>query len=156
MQRPMWEKGGIIYALHKSIQGTHHVYFQWLLQDFIRFAAITAWRDRSRRRQREISLEYLTEEKATGRRISISGMLKSLGVSRSGYRAFLARKVSPTRLFLNAPLENICMRWGSTPNGLNPRLQPPAILISAKSFLTYLMSSLILTVLMLYGVRTVT
>ena len=31
--------------------------------------------------------------------------MKSLGVSRSGYRAFLARKVSPTRLFLNAPLE---------------------------------------------------
>ena len=30
---PMWEKGGIIYALHRSIQGTYHVYFQWLLQD---------------------------------------------------------------------------------------------------------------------------
>ena len=29
----------------------------------IRNAAITAWRDRSRRRQKEISLEYLTEEK---------------------------------------------------------------------------------------------
>ena len=29
----------------------------------IRFAAITTWRDRSRRRQKEISLEYLTEEK---------------------------------------------------------------------------------------------
>ena len=29
----------------------------------IRFAAINAWRDRSRRRQKEISLEYLTEEK---------------------------------------------------------------------------------------------
>ena len=27
------------------------------------FAAINAWRDRSRRRQKEISLEYLTEEK---------------------------------------------------------------------------------------------
>ena len=23
----------IIYALHRSIQRTHHVYFQWLLQD---------------------------------------------------------------------------------------------------------------------------
>lgn len=29
----------------------------------IRYAAINAWRDRSRRRQKEISLEYLTEEK---------------------------------------------------------------------------------------------
>ena len=33
MQRPMWEKGGISYALHRSIQRTHHVYFQRLLQD---------------------------------------------------------------------------------------------------------------------------
>ena len=33
MHRPMWEKGGIIYALHRSIQGTYHVYVQWLLQD---------------------------------------------------------------------------------------------------------------------------
>ena len=24
----MWEKGGIIYALHRSMQGTHHVYVQ--------------------------------------------------------------------------------------------------------------------------------
>lgn len=29
----------------------------------IRYAAINAWRERSRRRQREISFEYLTEEK---------------------------------------------------------------------------------------------
>ena len=49
----MWEKGGIIYALHRSIQRTHHVHY----------AAINAWRDRSRWRQKEISLEYLTEEK---------------------------------------------------------------------------------------------
>ena len=35
--------------------------------------------------------------KVTGRRISISGMLKFLGVSRSGYRSFLHRKVSPSR-----------------------------------------------------------
>ena len=33
MHRPMWEKGGIIYALHGSIQRTYHVYVQWLLQD---------------------------------------------------------------------------------------------------------------------------
>ena len=35
--------------------------------------------------------------KVTGRRISISGMLKFLGVSRSRYRSFLHRKVSPSR-----------------------------------------------------------
>ena len=35
--------------------------------------------------------------KVTGRLISISGMLKFLGVSRSGYRSFLHRKVSPSR-----------------------------------------------------------
>ena len=35
--------------------------------------------------------------KVTGRRVSASGMLKFLGVSRSGYRAFLKRKVSPSR-----------------------------------------------------------
>lgn len=35
--------------------------------------------------------------KVTGRRISVSGMLKILGVSRSGYNSFLNRKVSPAR-----------------------------------------------------------
>lgn len=35
--------------------------------------------------------------KTCKRRVSISGMLKFLGVSRSGYRAFLNRKLSPTR-----------------------------------------------------------
>ena len=36
-------------------------------------------------------------DKVTKRRVSTSGMLKFLGVSRSGYRAFLNRKVSPSR-----------------------------------------------------------
>ncbi|WP_034226669.1 IS3 family transposase [Lachnobacterium bovis] len=35
--------------------------------------------------------------KVTGHRVSTSGMLKILGVSRSGYRAFLNRKVSPSK-----------------------------------------------------------
>ena len=35
--------------------------FNGYCKTVIRFAAITAWRDRSRRRQKEISLEYLTE-----------------------------------------------------------------------------------------------
>lgn len=28
----LWEKGGNFYGLHRSVQGTHHVFFQWLLQ----------------------------------------------------------------------------------------------------------------------------
>ena len=28
----MWEKGGNFYGLHRSIQGTHHVFFQRFLQ----------------------------------------------------------------------------------------------------------------------------
>lgn len=45
--------------------------------------------------------------KVTGRRVSISGMLKILGVSRSGYRSFLNRKVSPTRQRKNAVKKEI-------------------------------------------------
>ena len=37
--------------------------FNGFCKTVIRFTAINAWRDRSRRRQKEISLEYLTEEK---------------------------------------------------------------------------------------------
>ena len=37
--------------------------FNGYCKTVIRHAAITAWRDRSRRRQKEISPEYLTEEK---------------------------------------------------------------------------------------------
>ena len=37
--------------------------FNGYCKTVIRFAAINAWRDRSRRRQKERSLEYLTEEK---------------------------------------------------------------------------------------------
>ena len=37
--------------------------FNGYCKTVIRFAAINAWRDRNRRRQREISFEYLTEEK---------------------------------------------------------------------------------------------
>lgn len=59
----MWKKGGISYGLYRSIQRTHHVHVQWLCKTVIHYAAINAWRDRSRRRQKEISLEYLTEEK---------------------------------------------------------------------------------------------
>ena len=37
--------------------------FNGFCKSVIRYAAINAWHDRSRRRQKEISLEYLTEEK---------------------------------------------------------------------------------------------
>ena len=37
--------------------------FNGFCKTVIRFAALNAWRDRGRRRQKEISLEYLTEEK---------------------------------------------------------------------------------------------
>lgn len=37
--------------------------FNGFCKTVIRFAALNAWRDRSRRQQKEISLEYLTEEK---------------------------------------------------------------------------------------------
>ena len=37
--------------------------FNGFCKTVIRYAALNAWRDRSRQRQKEISLEYLTEEK---------------------------------------------------------------------------------------------
>ena len=37
--------------------------FNGYCKTVIRYAALNAWRDRSRRRQKEISFEYLTEEK---------------------------------------------------------------------------------------------
>ena len=46
-------------AYREHIMYTFNSYYKTV----IRFAAINAWRDRSRRRQKEISLEYLTEEK---------------------------------------------------------------------------------------------
>ena len=115
-------------------------------------------------------------------------MLKSLGVSRSGYRAFLNRKVSLTRQRKSAIKKRIqhiyddsnqnygapkitkelrksgeCIsqrtvgkymrEMGIKAQWINLGLQPPAILISAKSCITSLMSSLIQTVLMLHGVQ---
>lgn len=44
---------------------------------------------------------------ACGRRVSISGMLKNLGVSRSGYRAFLHRKPSASQKRKEAIKETI-------------------------------------------------
>ena len=42
----------------------HIIYtFNGFCKTVIRIVTINAWRDRSRRRQKEISFEYLTEEK---------------------------------------------------------------------------------------------
>ena len=63
MHRPMWEKGGIFMPCTEAYK-EHIMYtFNGFCKTVIRFAALNAWRDRSRRRQKEISLEYLTEEK---------------------------------------------------------------------------------------------
>ena len=59
----MWEKGGIFMPCTEAYK-EHIMYtFNGFCKTVIRFAALNAWRDRSRRRQKEISLEYLTEEK---------------------------------------------------------------------------------------------
>ena len=63
MHRPMWEKGGISMTCTEAYK-EHIMYsFNGFCKVVIRYAAINAWRDRNRRRQREISFEYLTEEK---------------------------------------------------------------------------------------------
>ena len=63
MHRPMWEKGGISMTCTEAYK-EHIMYsFNGFCKVVIRYAAINAWRDRNRRRQKEISFEYLTEEK---------------------------------------------------------------------------------------------
>ena len=58
----MWEKGGNFYDLHRSIQGTHHVFFQRFLQSrhtLCRYQRM-ARQDQAAERN---TFEYLTEEK---------------------------------------------------------------------------------------------
>ncbi len=57
----MWLVGRIIFKLLTLVAKVHT--FNGYCKTVIRFAAINAWRDRSRRRQKEISLSYPTEEK---------------------------------------------------------------------------------------------
>ena len=60
---PCGRKGEISMACTEAYR-EHIMYsFNAFCKVVIRYAAINAWRDRSRRRQREISFEYLTEEK---------------------------------------------------------------------------------------------
>ena len=59
----MGERGKLFMPYAEAYR-EHIMYtFNGFCKTIIRFAAINAWRDRSRRRQKEISLEYLTEEK---------------------------------------------------------------------------------------------
>ena len=60
---PCGRKGEISMDCTQSYK-EHIMYsFNGFCKVVIRYAAINAWRDRNRRRQREISFEYLTEEK---------------------------------------------------------------------------------------------
>ena len=60
---PCGRKGEISMACTEAYR-EHIMYsFNAFCKVVIRYAAINAWRDRNRRRQREISFEYLTEEK---------------------------------------------------------------------------------------------
>ena len=63
MQLPMVGERGIFMACTEAYK-EHIMYtFHGFCKVVIRNAAITAWRDQQRRHKRELSLEYLTEEK---------------------------------------------------------------------------------------------
>lgn len=63
MQHLLSEKGESVMTCTEAYK-EHIMYtFNAFCKVVIRYAAINAWRDRSRRRQKEISLEYLPEEK---------------------------------------------------------------------------------------------
>ena len=61
--QPIVEERGIFYDLHRRIQGAYQYTFHAFCVVVIRNAKYTALRDWSRKYKREISLEYLTEEK---------------------------------------------------------------------------------------------
>ena len=61
MHRPLWEKGGISMTCTEAYK-EHIMYtFNGFCKVVIRYAAINAWRERSRRRKKEKSFEYLTK-----------------------------------------------------------------------------------------------
>ena len=95
--------------------------------------------------------------KKAGRQVSVSGMLKFLGVFRSGYLAWLHHVPSdtekPVKSFRKEPLVHICAKWESVLSGANHGPLPQKILISAQNYKISLMNSLILTARMLSGVR---
>ena len=96
----------------------------------MRFAAINAWHDRSRRRQKEISLEYLTEEKfyplgtTDEYKILACGTKGIEGSPHRGNRHFLrARFYHSTKFRLSAHfvLRESC--WGCHPKPAFLRLR---------------------------------
>ena len=60
---PLWRKGGISMTCTEEYKEHIEYTFQAFCKVVIRNAAITAARTRSRKYKREISLEYLTDEK---------------------------------------------------------------------------------------------
>lgn len=62
-----------------------------------------------------------------------------------GLRKSSTNSVKKENVFLNAPLENICVRWESKPNGLNLGLLPLVIQISANNCIMDLFSRKIIT-----------
>lgn len=63
MQCSAWENGGISINITEAYKEHIEYTFNAFCRVVIHYAAINAWRDRDKRRQREVSLEYLTEEK---------------------------------------------------------------------------------------------
>ncbi len=81
MHRPMWEKKAkTAWEFSMDCTEAYKEHIMYSFNDFckvvIRYAAINAWRDRNRRRQREISFEYLTEEKFYPLSTSISDSIR--------------------------------------------------------------------------------
>ena len=63
IQRPLWRKGGISMTCTEEYKERIEYTFHAFCKVVIRNATINAARTRSRRYKREISLEYLTDEK---------------------------------------------------------------------------------------------
>ncbi len=63
IDRLLLEKGGISVNCTEAYKEHIEYTFNAFCRVVIHYAAINAWRDRDKRRQREISFEYLTEEK---------------------------------------------------------------------------------------------
>jgi hypothetical protein len=58
-----YQRGGISMTEDEAYKVHIQYTFNAFCKVVIHYAAINAWRDRDKRRQREISFEYLTEEK---------------------------------------------------------------------------------------------
>lgn len=77
--------------------------------------------------------------KVTGHRVSTSGMLKFLGVSRSGYRSFLNRTVSATKQRKEAMKKKIQTIYNDSKQNYGPLKQPGNFVNPAKPLLNALL-----------------